>query len=194
MSPSEAAKCPYFWSSSASRSRCMTICRAVAAAIRPKSVGVSSNSPTFSPSSFSSGAKTCTAPDLRSIVTRAPLVWLSVFSYALSRASSNASMTTAMGMSLSASSWRSAPMSMSMSLLVFDVVVELEVVGPVELHLDHGLPHVCEGDGDRLAVDRERRADVRRSRDPAGDLGAVGGCDGHEPARVAPPMGGLGQG
>jgi hypothetical protein len=52
----------------------------VAAAIRPKSVGVSSYSPTFSPSSFSSGAKTWTAPDLRSIVTRPPGTCFSVFS------------------------------------------------------------------------------------------------------------------
>src|SRR5665647_1490884 len=192
MSPSIAAKCPYFWSSSASRSRCMTIWRAVAAAIRPKSVGVSSYSPTASPSSFSSGAKTWTAPDLRSIVTRPPLTWFSVFSYALSRASSSASMTTEMGMSLSASSCRSAAMSMSMSLLVCDVV-ELNVSGPVELHLHCGALHVAERDHDLRAVHGERDIGVGRGSDPSGEPAAIGEGHEHQPAGVAPPVGGLDQ-
>ena len=46
-------------------------CRAVAAAMRPKPSGVSSNSPITSPSSLTSPAHTVTWPDLRSSWTRA---------------------------------------------------------------------------------------------------------------------------
>ena len=60
MSPSLPENSPNLMSSSASRSRCNMICLAVVAAIRPNPSGVSSYSPTFSPSSSTSVANTVT--------------------------------------------------------------------------------------------------------------------------------------
>ena len=84
MSPSRPRKSPRIASSSTSRSRCTMTCRAVEAAIRPKPVGVSSNSGPSSRrgslalvvdvlggSSRSSRAHTMTWPVLRSSSTRA---------------------------------------------------------------------------------------------------------------------------
>ena len=71
MSPSRPRNSPSTCSSSASRSRCMIVCRAVAAAIRPKPSGVSSHSRTGRPASSSSAAQTTTCPLLRSSSTRA---------------------------------------------------------------------------------------------------------------------------
>src|SRR5450759_5433763 len=101
-------------------------------------------------------------------------------------------MTTEMGMSLSASSCRRAAMSMSMSLLVCDVV-ELNLSGPVELHLDCGALDVAERDHGLRAVPGERDIGVCRSGDPSGEPAAVGAGHQHQPAGVAPPVGGLGK-
>src|SRR5450759_1851119 len=100
-------------------------------------------------------------------------------------------MTTEMGMSLSVSSCRSAAMSMSMSLLVCDVVVELKVGGPVELHLHGGAFDVAERDHGLRAVHGERGIGVCRSGDPSGEPAAVSAGHQHQPAGVAPPVGGL---
>ncbi len=113
MSPSTPEKWPYFCSSSTSRNRCMMTCRAVDAATRPKPSGVLSYSPTLLPASSSSGTITLTWPVFRFTSTRPPGTAPSVFSYAVSRASSIAFTSTANGTSFSRSINRSTEMSMS---------------------------------------------------------------------------------
>ena len=71
MSPSRPANSPNVCSSSASRRRCRMTCLAVVAAIRPKPLGVSSNSRRAFRSSSVSAAHTVTCPVLRSSSTRA---------------------------------------------------------------------------------------------------------------------------
>jgi N utilization substance protein A len=69
MSPSRPAYSSYFSSRSASRTRCMSTCLAVWAAMRPKSAGVSSHSRVTLPSSSSSWPYTRISNDSASIVT-----------------------------------------------------------------------------------------------------------------------------
>ena len=70
MSPSRPAYSSYFISRSISRIRWDMTCLAVWAAMRPKSSGVTSiSSPMGSPSSSSSWAKTCMAPESGSMAT-----------------------------------------------------------------------------------------------------------------------------
>ncbi len=71
MSPSRPAYSSYFISRSASRMRWKMTCLAVCAAMRPKSVGVSSHSRVTLPSSSSSCAITLIAPVSMSISTSA---------------------------------------------------------------------------------------------------------------------------
>ena len=92
--------------------------RAVDAATRPKPSGVLSYSPICCPSSSSSGTSTVTCPVLRLSSTRAPRTAPSVFSYAVSRASSMAFTSTSNGTSFSRSISRSTEMSMSIYLLL----------------------------------------------------------------------------
>ena len=115
ISPSRPLKWPRTASSSTSRSRWRMTWRAVEAAIRPKPAGVSSNSPTASPSSSSSGAQMVTWPVRRSISARAPGSAPAVLWYASRRACSMVGMSRSTGMSRSRSSSRRVLISMSMS-------------------------------------------------------------------------------
>src|SRR5689334_14548011 len=184
MSPSLPENSPNLMSSSASRSRCSMICFAVVAAIRPKPSGVSSYSPTFWPSSSSSAAYTVTWPLLRSSSTRASVWAPGDLWYAVSRACSMASTRMSKEISFSRSSERRMVMSMSMTSGLL----------PVELDLDLGLGDVRVADLVAGAVDVEHRAGVVALGDPAGQRAPAGEGDLDEPAPVAPPVPGLGEG
>ena len=71
MSPSRPLNSPSTWSSAMSRSRWLMTCFAANAPTRLKSLGESSASPIFTPSSSNSGTKIATWPLLRSSSTRA---------------------------------------------------------------------------------------------------------------------------
>src|SRR6476469_10024026 len=190
MSPSRPEYSPKVWSCSASRSRCRITCRAVIAATRPKSVGVSSYSSSISPSGPNSCAQTITSPVLRSIATRACGIECAVCLYADSSAVSSASISVLNGISFSRSMLRSAAMStLTMSVLALVVMV---TGAAVELDLHLALAEFAPADLARLTVDVERDAGPVGGRHPAGEL-LLADRHLHEPAHGTAPVPRLGE-
>src|SRR4051794_12852664 len=178
-SPSRPENSPNLMSSSASRSRWRITCFAVVAAMRPKPSGVSSYSPTTSPSSSVSAAKTVTLPVLRSRWTRAFSCAPLVLWYAVSSACSRASTRMSKLISFSRSSARSRVRSTSMST---------PLPRGIELHLHARAIHVGELDVLHTAVDVERHRAVVLADDAARDSPAVVGADLDQPPDVATPV------
>src|SRR4051794_15063710 len=162
------------------------ICLAVVAAIRPKPLGLSSYSPTFSPSSSSSVAKTVTCPVLRSSSTRACSMAPGVLWYAVRRDCSMASIRTSKEISFSRSSVRRMLRSMSMASCLLGCA-------SVELDLDQRLGHRVVLQPLRRAQYVESGAGIVTVDDAAGDLAAVAKRDLDQAGAVAAPVTRLGQ-
>ena len=108
ISPSLPAYSSYLLSRSTSRMRCRMTCFAVCAAMRPKSLGVSSHSRTTAPSSSSSCAMTWMSPVSTSISTSASSAAFGIRLYAVTSAFASASSMISMEMPFSRSMFSSA--------------------------------------------------------------------------------------
>src|SRR5215203_6444945 len=128
---------------------------------------------------------TVTCPVLRLSSTRAPWTAPSVFSYAVSRASSIALARTSKGRSFSRSINRSTEMSMSISTLL---ILAARRSRPVQLHLDQRAVDVDEANLAGLACHIEPCAVLAAGNDPSSDRVPLTQSHRHQTPGVPPPV------